>query len=370
MMSKWYEIADISSIDSPSLLVYPTRVAQNISNMVSMVGDPTRLRPHIKTHKTAEGIHMMMDAGIRKFKCATIAEAELLGICGAPDVLLAYQPHGPKLHRLVHLMGKFPDTTYACLVDNEYSADLMAEAFLSAGHEVPVYLDLNVGMNRTGIIADERVVDLYRHCFQLRGIRPVGLHAYDGHHRQTDLSARKTACDISFDAVSHLRERITESGLPEPVVIIGGSPTFPIHAARQDVDCSPGTGIFWDKCYSDLCQEQPFQPAAVLLTRVLSLPTDTRVCLDLGHKSVASENEIGKRVFFPDAPTLKPVSQSEEHLVMEAPAGHGYRPGDVLYGIPYHICPTVALYECLVAVEDGKVSGEWKVAARARRLSV
>jgi D-serine deaminase-like pyridoxal phosphate-dependent protein len=103
---------------------------------------------------------------------------------------------------------------------------------------------------------------------------------------------------------------------------------------------------------------------------VISLPTDTRVCLDLGHKSVASENEIGKRVFFPDAPTLRPVSQSEEHLVMEAPAGHGYRPGDVLYGIPYHICPTVALYESLVAVEDGKVSGEWKVIARARRLSV
>jgi hypothetical protein len=85
-MSKWYEIADISSIDSPNLLVYPKRVAQNIGNMVSMVGDPTRLRPHIKTHKTAEGIHMMMDAGIRKFKCATIAEAELLGICGAVPV--------------------------------------------------------------------------------------------------------------------------------------------------------------------------------------------------------------------------------------------------------------------------------------------
>ena len=369
-MSKWYEIADISSIDSPCLLVYPRRVAQNISNMVSMVGDPTRLRPHIKTHKTAEGIHMMMDAGIRKFKCATIAEAELLGICGAPDVLLAYQPHGPKLQRLIHLIDKFPGTAYACLVDNQYSADLMAEAFLSAGYEVPVYIDLNVGMNRTGMIADVQVVDLYRHCYDRKGIHPVCLHAYDGHHRQTDLSDRKTACDLSFDAVSIIRERITECGFPEPVVIIGGSPTFPIHAARQGVDCSPGTGIFWDKCYSDLCQEQPFQPAAVLVTRVISLPTATRVCLDLGHKSVASENEIGRRVFFPDAPALSPVSQSEEHLVMEAPAGHGFRPGDVLYGIPYHICPTVALYESIVSVEDGKLAGEWKVIARARRLSV
>jgi D-serine deaminase-like pyridoxal phosphate-dependent protein len=55
---------------------------------------------------------------------------------------------------------------------------------------------------------------------------------------------------------------------------------------------------------------------------------------------------------------------------MEAPEGHSFKPGDVLYGIPYHICPTVALYERLIAVENGEATGEWKVLARDRRISL
>ena len=55
---------------------------------------------------------------------------------------------------------------------------------------------------------------------------------------------------------------------------------------------------------------------------------------------------------------------------METSEGHPYKTGDVLYGIPYHVCPTVALYERLIAVENGVVTGEWKVLARARRISL
>jgi D-serine deaminase-like pyridoxal phosphate-dependent protein len=92
--------------------------------------------------------------------------------------------------------------------------------------------------------------------------------------------------------------------------------------------------------------------------------------LDLGHKSVAAENEISRRVFFLNAPELNAVSQSEEHLVVDAPADHSYRRGDVLYGLPYHICPTVALYERAFTIQDKHVSGEWKVIARDRKITV
>ncbi|MFN6374183.1 MAG: D-TA family PLP-dependent enzyme, partial [Chitinophagia bacterium] len=95
-----------------------------------------------------------------------------------------------------------------------------------------------------------------------------------------------------------------------------------------------------------------------------------RICLDLGHKAVASENEISKRVFFPSHPTLVPVGQSEEHLVMEAGEAHGFKPGDVLIGIPYHVCPTIALHESLYAIEDNQLIGEWKVLARKRKISI
>lgn len=369
-MKPWYHIDDIDQLDSPCLVVFPERVAANIRRMTEMVDDVNRLRPHIKTHKTAEGIRMMMEAGITRFKCATIAEAELLGRCGAPDVVLAYQPHGPKVDRFVKVILTYTATRYACLTDNQDSATKMAAVFSASELTVPVHIDLNLGMNRSGIKPGEAVISLWAHCLQTDGIIPVGLHAYDGHHRHPDIRERTAACDESFLLVDDLRSRITEVFGHTPSIIVGGSPTFPIHAARKDVECSPGTSIFWDACYAGICPEQPFEPAVALVTRVLSLPTDTRVCTDLGHKSVASENDIARRIVFFDAKDLRVVSQSEEHLVADVPEGHGYKPGDVLMGIPYHVCPTVALYERLPAIIDGKCKGEWRVIARDRSIGI
>jgi D-serine deaminase-like pyridoxal phosphate-dependent protein len=368
MTAPWYRLEDVDALDSPCLVVHPARVAANIRRMVSMVDDVARLRPHIKTHKTAEGVRLMMAAGITKFKCATIAEAELLGVCGAPDALLAYQPHGPKARRLAALARAYPATRYACLADNAASARAMSQAFASQGLRMPVYLDIDVGMHRSGMAPDAAAERLYAEGLEMDGIRPVGLHAYDGHQRHPDIARRKAACDEGFRALDDLRRRITEATGVRPAVVVGGSPTFPVHVVRPDVECSPGTSVLWDAGYAEICPEQPFEPAVVLVARVLSLPTPTRLCIDLGHKSVAAENDISRRVVFPDAPELRPVAQSEEHLVAEVPEGHAYRPGDVLYAIPYHICPTVALYDRLPAAVDGRVAGEWRVLARDRSL--
>ncbi|MGB7394489.1 MAG: alanine racemase, partial [Pricia sp.] len=102
--STWYGLQDASSVISPSLLVYPERILHNIRIMIEMAGGPEHLRPHIKTHKTAEIIEMQLEQGITKFKCATIAEAELLAMCKAPDILLAMQPVGVDMQRFFALM--------------------------------------------------------------------------------------------------------------------------------------------------------------------------------------------------------------------------------------------------------------------------
>ncbi len=370
MGGNWYQLLNESLVDSPALLVFPGRVKLNIKRMVEMIDDVSRLRPHIKTHKTAEGVKLMMEQGITRFKCATIAEAELLGLCKAPDVLLAYQPVGPKVKRFAALIKKFPLTKYSCLTDNRKAAEAMSDVFIAENIRVNVYIDLNVGMNRTGISPGPDAYKLYQFCAIHKGLQPVGLHAYDGHFRNPDFAARKAACEKGYESVLDLQKALIDLGFEKPAIIAGGSPTFLVHAAHEEAECSPGTCIFWDKGYADLCAEQPFEPAAILLTRVISLPTPTRITLDLGHKSVASENDINRRVYFPDAPELIPVGQSEEHLVMEVPEGHQYQTGDVLYGIPYHICPTVALYEKLTVIENGEVAGEWKVIARTRQLSI
>lgn len=366
----WFHISNPNEIDSPALLVFPDRVKTNIQTAINMVGDASRLRPHVKTHKCAEVVRLMMDAGINKFKCATIAEAEMLGIEKVKDVLLAYQPVGPKLQRFIALVKKYPSTKFSCLTDNKLSVAAQSEAFTEAGLQISVYIDLNTGMNRTGIVPGDEALELYKFCSTAAGITIKGLHAYDGDIRDIDFVERKKNCDHAFDPVQLLANKIESMGLPKPIIVTGGSPTFPIHCKREGVECSPGTFVYWDQDYSVLCPEQKFIPAAILLTRVVSLPGKGNICTDLGHKSVAAENEITRRVFFPEFESLKAIAQSEEHLVLENKAGNQFSHGDVLYGIPWHICPTVALYNYIMIIENGLCIEAWKNIARDRKITI
>lgn len=364
----WYTINDVENVDSPALVVYRDRVQQNIRNVLAMVNDPAQLRPHVKTNKMAEVCRMMLEAGIKKFKAATIAEAEMLGMVGAEDVLLAYQPVKPKFLRLLKLIRAYPATKYSCLADNIDSARLFSVLSLAEGISMPVCIDLNVGMNRTGIKPDA-AFQLFQDIQVLTGIEFKGLHAYDGHIRDYDLSERIAHCSRDFKEVEELRSKIQQEGYGFPLLIAGGSPTFAIHSTKENAECCPGTFIFWDKGYHDALPEQDFQYAALVLTRVISLPDESRICIDLGHKSVASENELQKRVYFLAHPDLKPSGQSEEHMVIEVGKGHSFKVGDVLYALPIHICPTVALYDRAVIVEDGDVCAIWKVNARDRQIN-
>ena len=393
--NNWYTIDNIDQLDSPALVIYPDRVKANIRLAVEMVGGNTAgLRPHIKTHKSPDATRLLLAAGIHKFKCATIAEAEMLALCGAEDVLLAYQPVGPKLDRFASLVRQYPATRFSCLIDNEAAVRAMDTVFSAAGFRIPVYVDLNVGMNRTGILPGEAALQLYKVAAKAQGIFPIGLHAYDGHIRDTDFGQRKQHCDAAFAKVAALKEALIKEGFTtsaaglivqgntaagpiaqepppaDPIIIAGGSPSFSIHCERKGIQCSPGTFIYWDKGYSDGCPEQAFSPAALVITRVVSLPEPTKLCLDLGHKSVAAENELGRRIFFLNAPELQPLGQSEEHLVVDAGPGHSYQVGDVLYGLPIHICPTVALHERGYTIENGRIAGEWKNTARDKKINL
>jgi D-serine deaminase-like pyridoxal phosphate-dependent protein len=224
-------------------------------------------------------------------------------------------------------------------------------------------------MNRTGTSPD-KALELYQYCASAPGISIMGIHAYDGHIRDTDFAEKKKKCDDAFAIVEDLVKKIANAGLPKPLIIAGGSPTFSVHCKREQVECSPGTFIYWDQGYSLLCPEQEFVVAAILLTRVISFPAPGLICTDLGHKSVAAENEMSKRVFFPGHEHLHAVSQSEEHLVLQNSTVEEFISGAVLFGIPWHICPTVALYDSIKIIEAGRCVGEWKNVARDRKISI
>ena len=368
MNKEWYQIENISEIDSPALAIYPDRVRENIRIMKSFVPDVEHLRPHVKTNKSAETTKLLLEAGIYKFKCATIAEAEMLAIEKASDILLAYQPLGPKILRLSELVNKFPTSKFSCLIDNVESARNISAVFEKKNNKINVFIDLNIGMNRTGIIP-EAALDLFDQCQNLKGINIIGLHPYDGHLRDPDLAIRTKACDEGFAKVEALKNEILKLRGKNLIIVVGGTTTFSIHSKRKNIECSPGTIIYWDKGYQSMFSELPFLWAAVLITRIISKPDDETICIDLGHKSVASENPLNNRVYFLNGPELQPVGHSEEHMTLNAGKNNSYEVGDVLYGIPYHICPTVALHDETVTVVDHKAIGRWVTTSRRRRIT-
>lgn len=361
----WYHIRNIDTIDSPALVLYKERIQQNIAAAVKMVKDINLLRPHVKTNKIAEVCEMMMAAGITKFKCATIAEAEMLAMIHAKDVLLAYQPVGLKAKRLLLLTQRYPQTRFSCMADNPDAVTDLSAIF--HGNPVDVFIDVNTGMNRSGIRPGNAFV-LFKQMMDLPGIIFRGLHIYDGHLNDKSLKQRQEKSDKAFEEVHILIKQI-ENMTGQPITVVaGGSPTFPTHIKRK-VECSPGTFVFWDWGYRHQLPDEPFEYAAAVITRVVSIVDDKTITTDLGHKSVAAENPL-PRVYFLNAPDAVPVAHSEEHLVLQVPDSAVYKPGDVLFGIPVHICPTVALYDNAVVIENNKATTTWKVVARNRIITI
>jgi len=150
---------------------------------------------------------------------------------------------------------------------------------------------------------------------------------------------------------------------------------------------SPGTPLLWDAGYGAAFADLDFLVAAVLVGRVVSTPsrstagfrtrsrgdagseTVSFVCLDFGTKAVASEMPQ-PRISLLGTSGYRIAGHNEEHLVIEAPDAGAFRPGNVVYGVPTHICPTVARYETASVIERGRCTGEWHIAARNRRITV
>jgi D-serine deaminase-like pyridoxal phosphate-dependent protein len=367
--SNWYELEDVDKINSPGLVFYEDRIRENIEMLIGRIDDKSRLRPHIKTHKSGEITRLMLAAGIEKFKCATIAEGEMLGLCEAPDVLMAYQPVGPNTNRYLLLQERFPKTSFSCLVDNLETASNLGAVAKENNTTVAVYLDVNVGMNRTGILP-EKAIKLYGEVAAIEGLNLKGLHAYDGHIHESDLEIRQHKVKEIISVLNNLSAEIENKHHYKPTVIAGGTPSYPIFSEASDFECSAGTFALWDKGYQQAFTEQPFLTAALVISRIVSLPNENLICTDLGHKAVAAENILENRISFLNAPNLITVSQSEEHMVLDAGKDHHYKVGDVLYGLPFHVCPTVALHDYAWSVSSGRPAEIWHINSRKRKVTI
>jgi len=369
-MISQYKIKNEDIIPSPALIFNEQAIRSNICRAIEIAGGAERLRPHVKTHKTREIVMMQQEYGISKFKCATIAEAEMLGLCKAADVLLAYPLVGPNVNRFIQLIKSFPETEFSAVVESRRGAELLSEAAADSGVEVSVYLEIDPGLHRTGIAPDDAAVDLYSFLNKKSFINPVGLHCYDGHIHQSDLSDRTSEATECYQTVSWLKQKIEESGMKVQNIVIGGTPAFPIYAQFPDVQLSPGTCFLHDWGYSKAYPEMTFNFGALVITRVISVhPEQSIFTIDIGCKAIASDPVVrGTIIGHPEA---EPLFQNEEHWVFRQISGELPAEGTILYVLPSHICPTSALYSKAHIIDGSGVwYKNWKIEARNRRLSI
>lgn len=360
------ELHGLEQIRTPALLFIEERIEANIKLMLAMVGrDPARLRPHVKTHKTPQIISLQVREGITQFKASTLAEAELCADNGATDVLIAYPLQGPAIHELLRLRRAFKNTLFSMLVDSDESLPQIQKATENSEQPLDVFVDIDCGMQRTGISPDERAMKLYEELHGMRCVNLRGLHVYDGHLHDSDSALRAMQCTAAFSPVIELRKRLEAVGLPVRTLVAGGSPTFATHAAHPDRECSPGTTILWDFGYGDRHPEMGFHCAAFVLTRVVSKPAQGRLCLDLGHKSVAAEMPQ-PRVRLQGLEDASVLIHSEEHLVLQTHSACDTAMGSTILGVPRHVCPTVSMHNYAIPFRAGKPGAPWKIAARGR----
>lgn len=368
MASVQYRVQDLENICSPALLFFRELLEKNLARMLEIAGSPQRLCPHVKTHKCAEIVKLALARGIRHHKCATLAEAGMLAEVGVPDVLIAYPVVGPNGTRLVEMIRRFPNTRFSVLADHPAALAALSAAMVQAGVVVDVLVDLDVGQHRTGVPPGHAALVLYEKITRLPGLRPGGLHAYDGHNQQPDPNERRQAVDEIVRELSSLLEQLHQRRLPVPRIVVGGTPTFACWAAQHlpNLQCSPGTCVLYDANYARKFPELGFTPAALVLTRVVSRPSPDRITLDLGYKAICADPPAGQRCIFPDLPEARQVLHNEEHLVLETTLAQRYQPGDALLAIPAHVCPTCAMHNFAWVVEDGKIISRWPITGCTR----
>jgi D-serine deaminase-like pyridoxal phosphate-dependent protein len=365
-----YTLCDTVELISPALIYYKDIIQNNLNKAISLAGSVDRLWPHVKTHKTQALVKLQIEAGINRFKCATIAEAEMTAMAGAQHILLAYPLVGPNIKRFIKLISAYQNSIFYAIGDDYEQITKLSVNAAASNKQIKLLIDVNMGMNRTGVPLDYAEA-LYERCASLENIEMVGMHCYDGNHNIQNYSERFEAVAAMDMQVAEIQKNLSAKGIACETLIMGGTPSFPCHARFTKWFLSPGTAFITDMGYYRNLPDLSFIPGAAVFTRVISHPAKGMFTIDLGCKAIASD-PIGVRGIIVGMEDAVPQSQSEEHWVFAMPSDkeNDIPPiGAELYVIPTHICPTSALYPEIQVAQNGRIVDSWEVSARNRKIN-
>lgn len=358
-------------VDTPALIVSEEILHRNIAEMASFASSVhVNLRPHIKTHKTPQIARLQIGAGAVGITCAKVGEAEVMAEqAGVEDILLAYPVIGaPKYRRIVALMER---ARIAIALDSIDAADAVSQAMARHDREIDVYVEVNTGQNRSGVMAGDEAVEFALNVARHPNLRLVGVMTHEGHVSSAEPSGIERAAKEAGEQLVETAEKIRSHGIEMPVVSVGSTPAARYTPTVPGVtEMRPGTYVFNDNSLFRYGDEWGVQDcAARFVATVVSRTAEDRCVLDTGSKSLAldpsrAHEGHGYIVGHPDVIITK---LSEEHGVCQLPAGEeGFNVGDRVEIIPNHVCPTVNLMDEMNIVRDGKIVDSWKIAARGK----
>lgn len=356
-----YRIAGIEDVLTPALAIYPEFVEENIHRTLRLLdGDVNRWRPHLKTAKIASVMRQFVENGVTNFKCAT--SLELLEACraGAKDVLVAYPLAGANATRVAQIAAAFPQVRVSTLVETPMQIAVWRDSC------VTLFIDINPGMNRTGIEQRElgAILELAT-TIQETGIEFRGLHYYDGHLVCADLLERTETAHRGYDRLCTIATFLRGEGVGVSEVVTSGTDTFPCALSYKRFlsgifshRVSAGTLVYCDNSSLRLLPgEYGYRPAALVVTRVVSHPEPGVVTCDAGHKAVSADKGVPTCSVL-GQPAWRLLKPSEEHLPIAVPGSlAGPQLGTVLQLVPEHICPTVNNFDFALVIRRGRLTG-------------
>jgi D-serine deaminase-like pyridoxal phosphate-dependent protein len=350
-------------VDTPALILDRAKLTRNIRTMAEFAsGGPAKLRPHAKTHKCVEIAQLQLDAGAVGITCAKVGEAEALADGGIPDILIANEIIGPlKIARLVELAKRCAVTV---AVDEAVNVRQLSAAAVAAGVMLRCYVEVNIGMDRCGVEAGAPALALARQVAAADGLLFCGLQAYEGHLQNlVPFEERRARTEVDMRKALTAKEHIEAGGLRVDQISGCGTGTHTISGRlpwMTELQC--GSYATMDAQYAAVGGAD-FENALTVLVTVISRPRPDKAIVDAGLKAITPE--------FGDPTVLVPGATwfdfSEEHgeITLEGPAQR-LHVGDKIELIPRHGCTTVNLYDQFHVVEDGALTGVWRVAARGR----
>lgn len=360
------------ALNTPALVVDVEALDRNIARMADVAAaSGLKLRPHAKTHKSADIARRQIAAGAVGVCCAKLGEAEALTAAGVEGILITSPVVGePAVERLIGLAGKAPTLMAAC--DHPHAVAAIGAGARAAGVRLTLLVDIDPGIRRTGVASPEAALALARQIDAHPALVFGGLQFYCGAEQHIEAyAARRDAVVGRMQRLTDAIAALTADGLAPPIVTGGGTGTHAIDAELGVLtELQVGSYVFMDRQYNDCAlteaDARPFETALMIDVRVISANHPAMVTVDAGLKAMATE--AGPPPILAGAPAGASYRfMGDEHGAILPPQGAAPpQLGERVTLAAPHCDPTVNLYDAYHVVRGDTLEAIWPVTARGR----